>query len=823
MDALHLTGLGPTALAAAISLVLATVAFWLYRRQLRHSDLGRTGWLLPTLRGLAVAIIALTLAEPAIQLRTSDGDLARVTFLLDASQSMSVAPEDFADASSPLAASNYRGNRFDRGLALLTGPDGILSALENEFELSVIRFDQQAGVEIWNNRTGPAADDQELGFDWSPAVWGVGTAIGDALNSVAAAAGAISSAAHESSSASPLSSAGALTITSSSAIEQGDAVVLFSDGLNNQGRDPIHVAEQLQVRGLTVFSVGFGPFDQLSDLGLQQLTIPERLYRTDTLSGTVTVSQHLAQGTPFQLQLMHQGQIVWQDDLMATAELQRELPFSFPVAPLFNQAVAKLPAGTEVANLPIKLSARLSLATAEANQRNNMLDGYTLVASQKSRLLLLDGRSRWETRYLKNMFTRDPSWQLDSVIMSHAPSAAQTNRPTGQQSDAKATPIKANSLPSTRAELFEFDLVVLGEVEAFLLPADFLQWLREYVEVAGGGLIVIDGAREHLRDLRFEKLHGMLPIRWMETASSPVLSSRGTLTRSPQLTVQGQSLEALQLSPAGADTSTRMWAALPPLEFVAKSQPLPGAEVLLEAAHKVDRIPLLVTRQYGAGRVLYSASDETWRWRYELAERVHSRLWLQLARYTMKTPLSLHSEYVSLDTGAASYPVGQPVTVRSQLRTAGGQPASGLAATAVVTSGQRVVSTWPLSEEGIAGTYAAAITNLAPGDYQLHVAAPNFSTQALQLQSSFSIVAPPPPEMQRLACDEAELAAITSRTGGEYLRESQAVELIDLLQPLVRGKIRTSTWLLWQSYWWFSAAMLLLIAEWIIRKRVGLV
>ena len=36
--------------------------------------------------------------------------------------------------------------------------------------------------------------------------------------------------------------------------------------------------------------------------------------------------------------------------------------------------------------------------------------------TQKRRILLLDGRSRWETRYLRNMFERDEQWEINTVI-----------------------------------------------------------------------------------------------------------------------------------------------------------------------------------------------------------------------------------------------------------------------------------------------------------------------------------------------------------------------------------------------------------------------
>ncbi len=808
MSNLQSMGAWHIALPLAMAIVLASSAFWLYRRQVHTADLGVVGWILPTLRALTVSMITLTLAEPVLESRTSEGELARVTFLLDTSRSMSFADE--AMQTQPALNHQYsQANRFERAVKLLSGKSGILSELSNDFLLRVVRFDRQAGGEIWNSRTGQALDNAELTFDWAPAVWGEATAVGDAMEflTVTPRTEAVS---EERRTEQP-------PVASGSPV---DSLVVLTDGQSNHGESPLAVAEQLGQRGVTVFAVGFGPFQHGPDLALRQFSLPERLYRTDTLTGTVTIEQRLAQEQRFTLQIEHNAQIVWQETSVATAEPQREIPFAFSVSPLFANALSQLPSGTEVAKLPLKLTARLVVKGDESNQLNNARESTTMVASHKSRLLLIDGRSRWESRYLKNMFSRDPSWQVEPFILPQF--AVTTQLPTSSVNTA-ALNQNSNQLPDTKEKLFDYDLVIIGEVEPFSLSDEFLQWLREYVELAGGGLIIIDGARQTLRDLQFAPLHQLSPVAWPDHRPSRSKSVRSVLSKRPRPTLTGNALAALSLSSEGPSANAQIWASLPPLEFVSDVTPLPGAEILIEAVNEVDRVPLLVTRRYGAGRVLYSASDETWRWRFELAERVHSRLWLQLARWTMKTPLSLRTEFLSLDTGAASYTPGQPIDVRCQLRGTDGLPATKLAASAIVTSGDRIVTTVPLAEDSVLGTYTAVLESLPAGDYQVQIAAPGFSTQALSLQSHFSVVAPPSQEMEQLTCDEGTLAALANKTGGKYLRESQGAELADLLQPQVQGKIQTATWLLWQSYWWFTTAMLLLIAEWILRKRVGLV
>ena len=46
--------------------------------------------------------------------------------------------------------------------------------------------------------------------------------------------------------------------------------------------------------------------------------------------------------------------------------------------------------------------------------------------------------------------------------------------------------------------------------------------------------------------------------------------------------------------------------------------------------------------------------------------------------------------------------------------------------------------------------------------------------------------------------------------------------LPELLSPLSSGRVVESETLIWQSYWWFAAIVMLLTAEWVLRKRAGL-
>ena len=46
-------------------------------------------------------------------------------------------------------------------------------------------------------------------------------------------------------------------------------------------------------------------------------------------------------------------------------------------------------------------------------------------------------------------------------------------------------------------------------------------------------------------------------------------------------------------------------------------------------------LPIVVTGRYGAGKLFFQATDDTWRWRRHSGELLHDSYWVQVARELM--------------------------------------------------------------------------------------------------------------------------------------------------------------------------------------------
>ncbi len=157
---------------------LSICALWLYRRELRNLGLGITGWVLPTLRTLAIFLIILTLAEPAIESRHREGEPGHVHVLIDGSMSMSIS-DSTSEASNSSAPS-----RFQRAVDSLVAPDsGLIDQLSDQFDISIWRLDKEGSALLWKSSltTSEAVSDSSL--KWQPALFGSQTLLAmDLLN-----------------------------------------------------------------------------------------------------------------------------------------------------------------------------------------------------------------------------------------------------------------------------------------------------------------------------------------------------------------------------------------------------------------------------------------------------------------------------------------------------------------------------------------------------------------------------------------------------------------------------------------------------------------
>jgi hypothetical protein len=178
---------------------------------------------------------------------------------------------------------------------------------------------------------------------------------------------------------------------------------------------------------------------------------------------------------------------------------------------------------------------------------------------------------------------------------------------------------------------------------------------------------------------------------------------------------------------------------------------------------------------------------------------------------------------VALDAGGPTYPEGDVARIRARIRGREGKPLLDARAEAVIYRDDAKVATVRLTPDaGGGGTYRGSTGDLVPGDYEVGVVVEGFSELETRVRTTFTVEPRETRELALLTCDEDLLRAMAEASGGAYLREEAAGRLTEILAPLSEGRIVVAETRLAQSYWWFVPIVLFLTAEWILRKRAGM-
>ena len=75
------------------------------------------------------------------------------------------------------------------------------------------------------------------------------------------------------------------------------------------------------------------------------------------------------------------------------------------------------------------------------------------------------------------------------------------------------------------------------------------------------------------------------------------------------------------------------------------------------------KAPILVLGRFGAGRTLFSAIDDSWRWRFYTGESVFDTYWVQQLRYLARSK-KLGQRRMTFDANRDSYELGEQVNLR---------------------------------------------------------------------------------------------------------------------------------------------------------------
>ncbi|MBX3377060.1 MAG: hypothetical protein KF678_08660 [Phycisphaeraceae bacterium] len=613
-------------------------------------------------------------------------------------------------------------------------------------------------------------------------------------------------------------------------------VVVISDGrsLDDLSRAAQH---RLQSERIPVFTFALGSADPVLDLALLRAEAPAMAFVNDSVPVGVEV-ERIGAG-----RAAARGRVELVDSLTGEVLDRQDLPED-PAAWADGRARLTL---VSRPGTPGKMSwsVRIVPEIPDLIPENNAT-GVTLeLVDRPLRVAYFDGYPRWEYRYLKNILLREQSITCVSMLLA-------ANRQYIREGD-----IELDAIPRSSEDWAKFDVVIIGDVSASVFSREQLENLRDHISIRGGGLLWIGGPGATPGSWRDTPLADLLPFQISSRSTAPSdgraglrpLTEPAVMFPSPAAT----RLRLLELSdpesesgaqggwPAFLSDPATGWNTLRYVQRIDASIVKPTAEVLAVAAPvssvtdplraPPDSTPVLLSMRFGAGRVLYAATDEIWRWRFARGEALNERFWVPLLRLQGRDSLARSARPAVLEVSPRRPEAEQPARITVQLLD---QSLVDLAPGSLTVRARRQGESGPpieltLSPEGAPGpalprgaarSYATVWTPSDPGRYRLDVADGLLVGLGLDVD-----VAAPDDELRRPEADHAFLARLSAFTGGQALSLSQVPSLADpgLLPKRelhIAGVPDVET--LWDKPAVLALLLLLLCTEWIGRRIVRL-
>lgn len=482
---------------------------------------------------------------------------------------------------------------------------------------------------------------------------------------------------------------------------------------------------------------------------------------------------------------------------------------------------------------------RLAPAGPDLIPGNNQAELSVELVDRPLRVVYFDGYPRWEYRYIKNLLVREKSISSSSLLLA-------ANRRSVQEGD-----VTLDAIPRSQEEWAKFDVVIIGDVRPEMFSREQMEQLREHVASRGGGLLWIGGPGATPAAWGQTPLADLLPFRIADPQSGNVLVKAWPEPVTMARTELAERLGVLELAdppapgtpvqgadpgwPARLSDPATGWSLLRWAQRIDPTAVKPTAEVLATVTPasapggSSAGTPAVLSMRFGAGRVLYVATDETWRWRYARGEALQERFWLPLIRMQGRESLARSAKPATLDVTPRRALVEQPVRIALRLLD---QSLVDQRLPGVTVKIEPVGEDGPppvqlrlaLEDEGsarsITQTYSTTWLPVEPGKFTVTVVEP---TLALMRLSAPVEVAYPDDELRHPRTDHALLTRLSQDTSGRVLEPDALSSLPGLLPKRdlrIAGAPDIET--LWDRPMVLALFLGLLAAEWIGRKLIQL-
>ena len=582
------------------------------------------------------------------------------------------------------------------------------------------------------------------------------------------------------------------------------AMILLSDGADNTGGVDLETLAEIRRQRIPVHTIGLGRETMTHDIELSNVDVASRALPESRLAATVSFHQHGYTGQKAKITLKEGSKVVVSQDITLKPEGTEQVE-----SVLFNAG----PAGVKT------LEASIEPFPNEENPRNNRVTRLINVDARKPRILYMEGEPRWEFKFLRRAVEDDKNIDLFTILRTAPNKLYRQEQVDGKQGVVNTNELK-DGFPSKIEELFGFDGLIFGSVDAPYLTKNQQDMVKQFVDRRGGGVLFL-GGKDSLSDGGWAKSSAadILPTTLPERKNTYSFAGADV-----ELTSEGRDSLITRIE-EDPNKNVERWKKLPYIRtFQDPGEPKLGAVVLANFIPREGggaKRPLLVTMNYGRGRTAIFATGGSWRWQMlqPVADMSHEMFYRQLLRWVVSdTP-----RHITGSTPKTLLADESRITLRADVRDKTYLPASDANVEAHITGegiSEQVVNMTPAPLEQ--GVYSADWTVPQAGSYIVEVVAKRGAEEIGKDTFTFRRedgIA----ENFHVEQNRELLQKLSSETGGQYYKPADAQKLGKDINYSQAGITVRETRDLWDLPAIFLLFLGIRAAEWLLRRKWGVI
>ena len=571
-------------------------------------------------------------------------------------------------------------------------------------------------------------------------------------------------------------------------------VVVMTDGASNGGLEPLEVTRRMKEQSVPLYAVGIGLVAP-PDVRIDTVLVPETVFAEDKVPVRVQVSSVGFAGKRAKVTMKFEGREVASEPLKLADGTQ------------FVEMLLEPERKADAARLEVSV-AMTTRGMREASLENNKRARTIRVIDEKIKVLYIEGKPRWEYRYLRRVLLRDHRLAVNFIM-------TEGDKELARYSDRYLAgfPVKSN-------EAFKYDLVILGDVRRDYFTSVQLKRMTELVREQGGSVLVLAGLAHTPVEYVGTPIAEMLPVRARADGWDPV----GDMVH-PKATAEGD-LSAVTALEIPSQRNEALWRQVRPMFKVPRLDGLKqGAILLLELSDTARRgksYPLLAWQRFGSGKVMYVGTDQLWRLRYKRGDKYHARFWGQTIQFLTLSRLLGGNKRIRLETDRNAYHVGERVRITANVLDEAYSPVADRSFTVALDRegpGGKGTTVGLAPVPGMLGLFQGYYALEEPGRYKLSALdapggaanSPQFNVESVSLEG------------QEPAMQEDLLRQMAESSGGRYFRISELPKLTEVFP----GRKRPTTLKFSRDLFDLPAIFVVLVAllgvEWLLRRKFDLI